>query len=127
MAIFGVVPQGVLGSVCEVELATGARGRGIRISGNIDRIVNEGATRISKALDSSGFPINQALYEINLHPASILKCGTSCDLPIALAILVHSRLLCSEQDDGASPQAAQIDKRDAPHAITDVDALLGSV
>lgn len=124
MAIFGVVPHGVLGTLFEVEVALGERGSGIRISGNIDKVANEGTTRISKALDSSGFPIEHTMYDINLHPASMLKCGTSCDLSIALAILTHSKLLCASDEDDTSPTMVKISKRNTSKAIEDVDALI---
>jgi len=90
-AIIGVeaVPVDV-----EVDIANGLPQ--VTIVGLPDVAVQEARERIRTALTNSGFSFPRTRVTINLAPADLKKEGSGFDLPIALAILVASRVLTAE-------------------------------
>src|SRR5438128_806079 len=55
--------------------------------------VRESKVRVISALKNSGFELPQKRITVNLAPADLKKEGAAFELPIALGVLVASRLL----------------------------------
>jgi len=69
----------------------------ITIVGLADTAIQEARERIRSALSNCGFQFPRTRVTINLAPADLKKEGSGFDLPIALGILVASRVLRAEQ------------------------------
>jgi len=69
----------------------------ITIVGLPDTAIQEARERIRSALSNCGFQFPRTRVTINLAPADLKKEGSGFDLPIALGILVASRVLKPEQ------------------------------
>lgn len=69
----------------------------ITIVGLPDTAIQEARERIRSALSNCGFQFPRTRVTINLAPADLKKEGSGFDVPIALGILVASRVLQSEQ------------------------------
>lgn len=65
-----------------------------------DTSVRESRERVRSAIINSGFRFPDMKVTVNLSPASIRKEGSHFDMPIAVCILMASRVLDPEDSDG---------------------------
>ncbi len=94
--VYSAIPQGYDGSIVEVE---GDSNRGLpafNLVGMANKTISESRERVRAALANSGFDFPQRKVTISLAPAELLKDGSHLDLPIALAVLVLSGQLLSQ-------------------------------
>ncbi|HRX15183.1 MAG TPA: YifB family Mg chelatase-like AAA ATPase [Spirochaetota bacterium] len=82
--------NGIDAHLVEVEVDTVRGLPGFTIVGLPDSSVKEAKDRIRSAIENSGFLFPPKNYIVNLAPAEFKKQGSNFDLPIAIAILVHS-------------------------------------
>jgi magnesium chelatase family protein len=54
-----------------------------------DASVKESRERVSAAIQSSGFAMNEGVTTVNLAPADLKKEGPGFDLPIAISLIAH--------------------------------------
>lgn len=95
--MFASIPSTALVGVetrpVRVEVHAARGGGGIAIVGLPDTAVREARHRVVSALLSAGFELPKLSYTVNLAPADLPKVGSAYDLPIALGLLVASRLV----------------------------------
>jgi len=91
------VLDGVEAMACRAEVAiVAAKTPRTTIVGLPDTAVREAVERVQGAMAAGGFPYPEGRVTINLSPASLRKEGPLYDLPIAVAVLLASRMLGSE-------------------------------
>lgn len=97
------VLDGVEAKACRAEVAI-VRGKTARttIVGLPDPSVREAVERVQGAMVAGGFPYPEGRVTINLTPASLRKEGPLYDLPIAIAVLLASRMLGSDAGQRAA-------------------------
>jgi magnesium chelatase family protein len=97
------VLDGVEAKACRAEVAI-LRGKTARttIVGLPDPSVREAVERVQGAMAAGGFPYPEGRVTINLTPASLRKEGPLYDLPIAIAVLLASRMLGSDAGQRAA-------------------------
>ena len=65
----------------------------LTIVGMVDKAISESKERIFAAIQSMGFALPAKKIVVNLAPSNLKKDGSYFDLPIALAILIESKLI----------------------------------
>ncbi len=90
MSIYAYASEGYEGSLVHVEVDIRRGLPAFDLTGLPDGAIKEARERVRAAVRNSGFefPVDRIL--VNLAPAGLRKCGSSFDLPIALAILLES-------------------------------------
>ena len=73
----------------EIESHDGGGNPKIAIVGLPDASVKESRERVSAAITSCGFAMNDGFTTINLAPADLRKEGPGFDLPIAISLIAH--------------------------------------
>lgn len=73
----------------EVESHDGGGNPRMVIVGLPDASVKESRERVTAAIDSSGFLLNDGVTTVNLAPADLKKEGPGFDLPIAISLIAH--------------------------------------
>ena len=73
----------------EIESHDGGGNPKIAIVGLPDASVKESRERVSAAISSCGFAMNDGFTTINLAPADLRKEGPGFDLPIAISLIAH--------------------------------------
>lgn len=73
----------------EVESHDGGGNPRLIIVGLPDASVKESRERVTAAIDSSGFLLNDGVTTVNLAPADLKKEGPGFDLPIAISLIAH--------------------------------------
>jgi magnesium chelatase family protein len=76
-----------------VEVFVGGGQPKFQLVGLPDAAVREAKERVRAAIQSSGFSFPGQRVVVNLAPADVPKAGSSYDLPIALGVLVASRVV----------------------------------
>src|ERR1700716_1638719 len=84
---------GVDAVVVEVEVDMAIGLPYFNLVGLPEGAVRESKVRVISALKNSGFELPQKRITVNLAPADIRKEGAAFELPIALGVLVASRLM----------------------------------
>jgi magnesium chelatase family protein len=84
---------GLEGVIVEVEVDTGQGLPGMDIVGLPDAAVQESRQRVQAAVKNTGFEYPRKRIVVNLAPATVRKEGPAYDLPIALGVLLMSRML----------------------------------
>jgi len=87
------IPCGFAATPVIIECSTSKGLNAFTIVGMANKTIDESRERIRFALKNSGFNFPSDHLTINLAPASLQKTGSYLDLPIAVAILAHSRQL----------------------------------
>ena len=93
MELFAHEPSGFEGRLVTVEVDIRRGIPGIDLVGLAAGAVREARERVRVSINNSGFIFPQDRVLINLAPSDLPKAGSAYDVPIALAILVQSRLL----------------------------------
>ena len=70
------------------------------IVGLPDAAVQESKQRVQAAIKNTGFDYPRKRIVVNLAPATVRKEGPAYDLPIALGVLMMSRLLPPSSSEG---------------------------
>ena len=73
----------------EVESHDGGGNPRMLIVGLPDASVKESRERVTAAINSSGFIMNDGVTTVNLAPADLKKEGPGFDLPIAISLIAH--------------------------------------
>ncbi len=73
----------------EVESHDGGGNPRMVIVGLPDASVKESRERVTAAIESSGFLLNDGVTTVNLAPADLKKEGPGFDLPIAISLIAH--------------------------------------
>lgn len=73
----------------EVESHDGGGNPRMVIVGLPDASVKESRERVTAAIESSGFLLNDGITTVNLAPADLKKEGPGFDLPIAISLIAH--------------------------------------
>ena len=73
----------------EIESYDGGGTPKMFIVGLPDASVKESRERVSAAISSCGFAMNDGVTTVNLAPADLKKEGTGFDLPIAISLIAH--------------------------------------
>lgn len=73
----------------EIESHDGGGNPKMFIVGLPDASVKESRERVSAAIASSGFKMNDGVTTVNLAPADLRKEGPGFDLPIAISLIAH--------------------------------------
>ncbi|MBL9179313.1 MAG: YifB family Mg chelatase-like AAA ATPase [Verrucomicrobiaceae bacterium] len=73
----------------EVESHDGGGNPRMLIVGLPDTSVKESRERVTAAIQSSGFLMNDGITTVNLAPADLKKEGPGFDLPIAISLIAH--------------------------------------
>jgi magnesium chelatase family protein len=73
----------------EIESHDGGGNPKMLIVGLPDASVKESRERVTAAIQSSGFMMNDGVTTVNLAPADLKKEGPGFDLPIAIALVAH--------------------------------------
>lgn len=73
----------------EVESHDGGGNPRMVIVGLPDASVKESRERVTAAIESSGFLLNDGVATVNLAPADLKKEGPGFDLPIAISLIAH--------------------------------------
>lgn len=95
--VFSGTTVGLDGVLITVEVDIPSRGfPGFTIVGLPDKSVDEAKERVRSAIINSGFSMPETRITVNLAPADIKKIGSGFDLPIALGILVGSKIVNPE-------------------------------
>jgi len=87
------VTMGIEGFPIDVEVDIRPGLPGFEIVGLPSKTVKESRERVRSALRNSGFKFPSQKVIVNLAPAHYRKDGASFDLPIALGILAHERII----------------------------------
>jgi magnesium chelatase family protein len=96
-----VAPVGYEGHLVEVESDMTKGLPGLSIVGLGNKAIDEAKERVKSAITNSLMEYPAKRITVNLAPAELPKDGTHYDLPIALAILVSSGQLRSEEVAGS--------------------------
>lgn len=91
VVLVGAKPQPV-----DVEVFVGGGQPRFQLVGLPDAAVREAKERVRAAIQSSGFPFPGRRVIVNLAPADVPKGGSAYDLPIALGVLVASKVVPEE-------------------------------
>lgn len=92
--VHSFVLQGIDPLACEVEVDVAESGFPKHtIVGLPDTAVKESVERVRSAITNSGYPFPMARLLVNLAPADIAKSGPVYDLPIALGVLLTTRVV----------------------------------
>jgi len=81
--------SGVNAVEIEIESHDGGGNPKMMIVGLPDASVKESRERVSAAIQSSGFAMNEGVTTVNLAPADLKKEGPGFDLPIAISLIAH--------------------------------------
>ena len=73
----------------EIESHDGGGTPKMFIVGLPDTSVKESRERVTAAISSSGFMMNDGVTTVNLAPADLKKEGPGFDLPIAISLIAH--------------------------------------
>jgi len=94
--LHSVTLEGIEGIICEVEVdvARGGFERSL-IVGLPDTAVKESIERVKSAIINCGYKYPKTQSLINLAPADVKKAGPAFDLPIAIGMLLGSRVFTS--------------------------------
>lgn len=102
--VHSFVLRGIDALRCEVEVdlnskVQGAMGEALKptIVGLADVAVREAMDRIRSALFNSGYVFPEGKVLVNLAPADLKKEGSALELPIALGILVTSKVISGDK------------------------------
>jgi magnesium chelatase family protein len=96
--ILSAALQGIAAEPVQVEVNTGEAGKPeIVLVGLPDASVKESEDRVTSAVGNSGFHMPRMRTTINLAPGHLRKEGPLYDLPIALAVLVATEQLHTDQ------------------------------
>ncbi|MDO8610426.1 MAG: YifB family Mg chelatase-like AAA ATPase [bacterium] len=88
---------GLDGILIEVEVDVAEKGfPTFTIVGLPDKSVDEAKDRVRTAIVNTGFEMPDSRITVNLAPADIPKEGSAFDLPIAIGILVSSKLILAD-------------------------------
>ncbi|HLB41064.1 MAG TPA: YifB family Mg chelatase-like AAA ATPase [Candidatus Babeliales bacterium] len=91
--LFSASTVGVQAHLVEVEVDLSLGLINFHLLGLPDTAIKESRRRILTALQNSGIKIPERKITVNLAPASLKKEGTLFDLPIAVGLLLASRML----------------------------------
>ncbi len=91
VVLVGARPQPV-----EVEVFVGGGQPRFQLVGLPDAAVREAKERVRAAIQSSGYPFPGRRVIVSLAPADVPKAGSAYDLPIALGVLVASKVVPQE-------------------------------
>lgn len=80
---------GVNATEVEIESHDGGGNPKMLIVGLPDASVKESRERVTAAIQSSGFLMNDGVTTVNLAPADLKKEGPGFDLPIAISLIAH--------------------------------------
>ncbi len=95
--VYSGATVGLDGVLITVEIDIPSHGfPGFTIVGLPDKSVDEAKERVRSAIVNSGFKMPETRITVNLAPADIKKVGSGFDLPIALGILVASKIVNPE-------------------------------
>ncbi|MEZ5387018.1 MAG: YifB family Mg chelatase-like AAA ATPase [Prosthecobacter sp.] len=81
--------SGVNAVEIEIESHDGGGNPKMLIVGLPDTSVKESRERVTAAIQSSGFMMNDGVTTVNLAPADLKKEGPGFDLPIAISLIAH--------------------------------------
>ncbi len=94
--------HGIEGYVVQVEADVSGGLPGFHMVGHLASEVREAEERVRTAIYNSGLRVPAAKVTVNLSPANVRKEGTSCDLPIAVAVLAaHGIIKSSNMEEYA--------------------------
>ena len=98
---FGGALTGIDAITVTIEACT-QLGAGLTLVGLPDTAVKESCQRVQAAITNIGMEFPRSAMTVNLAPADVRKEGPAFDLPIALAIPLHS---CRRRKaEGAGPR-----------------------
>ena len=83
--------NGLTAMPVEVEIST-RRGMQFSMVGLPDNAVRESRTRVTSAIENSGFRLTQQNTTVNFAPADVRKEGSGYDLPLAVGLLIADGL-----------------------------------
>ena len=99
--VTGVGLVGIEGVLVEIQVGRIDGLPGIELTGLPAATMREARHRVRSALRVGTFDIPDQRLVANFAPADLPKAGTAYDLPLAIAILVHSGQLPAERVEGA--------------------------
>lgn len=91
--IKSIVLHGLEGHVIDVQVDLSGGIPNLEIIGLPDASVKESKERVKTAIKNCGFEFPSRKIVVNLAPATIRKCGSGFDLPIAVAILMSCQYI----------------------------------
>lgn len=91
--IFSVELSGLDGQLVEIEVDTRMSIPSFSIVGLPDAAVMEAKERVMSAVKNIGFALPRGKIVVNLAPADLRKVGPRYDLPMALGLIAHSKLI----------------------------------
>ena len=94
--LYSAAVNGLIATPVEVEVNT-YPGDKLQISGLPDASVRESYSRVTSAIQNSGFRQPATSLIINLAPAGLRKVGSGYDLPIAIAMLASMKAVLTER------------------------------
>jgi magnesium chelatase family protein len=95
-----VAPEGLSGRLVTVEVAARPGISSLKIVGLAGRTVAEAKERVRVALRGCGVKLPATNIVVNLAPAEVSKTGTHYDLPIALGLLIATKVIPANCLDG---------------------------
>lgn len=93
------VLEGIEGCLVDVETDLSNGLPGFNIVGLADMAIKEAKERVRSAIKNSGFKFPVSKITVNLAPANLKKEGSQMDLPIAVGVLLASKIIKKEIRD----------------------------